>query len=292
MNREWKGWAFVGPALAHLLVFALIPIGFAFFLSLHKWDILRDDKPFVGLLNYQRLFDDGEFWNALLNSAIFTAASVPLGLAAALAVALLTYQKLAGMAAFRVLFYLPAISSQVAIAMVWIYVFLPKTGMINTALGLAGITNETDFLNQIGWAMAALVFMSIWTGLGPRMVLFLAGLAAIPQTLYEAAAIDGATGSAQFWKITLPMLAPTTLFALVTSTIGAMQLFTPVYMMTKGGPMGSTDMVGYHVYTEAWVNFRLGSASAQSFVLFAVILAVSLIQLRLMQAQIKGAGYA
>lgn len=292
MKSGAKGWAFVGPALLHLFVFALLPIAFAFWLSLHKWDILKEQKPFVGGDNYARLLQDGEFWNALGNSMIYTLASVPIGLSVALGVALLAFQRLKGVEVFRVLFYLPAISSQVAIAMIWIYVFLPEKGLINSALALVGITSTTDFLNQLGWAMAALIFMSIWTGLGPRMVLFLAGLAAIPQTLYEAAQLDGANSSRQFFNITLPMLAPTTLFALVTSTIGAMQLFTPIYMMTKGGPLGSTDMVGYHIYTEAWVNFRLGSASAQSFVLFAVILAVSLVQLKLMQSQIKGAGYA
>jgi multiple sugar transport system permease protein len=207
-------------------------------------------------------------------------------MALALGIALLVNQKLRGMAIFRTLFYIPAISSGVAISMLWIYVFLPDTGMINMATSLFGISS-VDFLNRTEWAMLALVFMSMWVGLGPRMVLFLAGLVNIPTSLYEAAEIDGASTWRQFWNVTLPMLVPTTLFVLVTSTIGAMQIFTPVYMMTKGGPEESTDVVGYHIYNEAWVNFNTGLASAKSFILLAIIVVISIFQFRLMRSQIR-----
>lgn len=287
--KKTQPWLFLGPALLHLIVFAFLPIGFALYLSFFRWNLLKGDKPFVGLENYTRLFQDEGFWKAMTNSAVYTLASVPLGAAVALVVALLVGQKLKGMAFFRTLYYLPAICSQVAVAMIWIYVFLPKNGLINSSLALVGLPNETDFLNQIGWAMAALVFMSIWTGLGPRMVLFLAGLMAIPPSLYEAGELDGATGARAFWRITLPLLAPTTRFVLITATISAFQVFTPVYMMTQGGPMESTDMVGYHIYTEAWSNFQIGSAAAMSFVLLAVIFLVSLLQLRLMKGAVEGA---
>ena len=282
------GYAFVAPAVAHLLLFALVPIGFALYLSLFRWDLLRYQNPFVGLGNYVDLAQDAGFWKALGNSLIYTAISVPLGLAVALGIAMLVAKPLKGLAFFRTVFYLPSVMSQVATAMVWIYILLPKTGLINTVLGWFGLPDGKDFLNEVGWAMLALAFMSVWTGLGPRMVLYLAGIVGIPDSLYEAASLDGATKYKQFWAVTLPMLAPTTLFVTVTSTISAMQVFTPVYMMTKGGPLDTTDMVGYHIYTTAWRDFHVGEASAQSFVLLAVVMAVSWIQFRLQRRQLEG----
>ncbi len=289
------GYAFIGPALLHLVVFGLAPILYAFYLSLFKWDILKDAKPFVGLGNYAEAVSDLSFWNAMWNSARYALVSVPVGMAVALVVALLVNQKLRGMAIFRTLFYIPAISSGVAVAMMWIYVYLPENGLINamlggfnqvaTAVGLGSLAvpTGTDFLNHVGWAMWALVFMSIWTGLGPRMVLFLAGLCGIPQELYEAASLDGANKWRAFWSITLPMLVTTTFFVLVTSTISAFQVFTPVYMMTRGGPVDSTDVVGYHIYSEAWRKFHIGLASSKSFILLAGIVVVAYVQYRMMK---------
>jgi multiple sugar transport system permease protein len=300
-KNDSVGWLFIGPALLHLLVFALIPIGYALYLSLFKWQLIKEHKEFVGIENYLLTFSEGPFWNAMLNSFRYALYSVPAGMAVALAVAVLVNQKLRGITIFRTLFYIPAISSGVAIAMIWIYVYLPETGLINsltlTVFGKESWLVKTfgftplesiDFLNKPEWAMLALAFMSIWVGLGPRMVLFLAGLINIPASLYEAASLDGATRWKQFWKVTLPLLVPTTFFVMVTSTIAAMQIFTPVYMMTKGGPEDSTDVVGYHIYTEAWVNFNTGIAASKSFVLLAVILMISIFQFRLMKTQMAG----
>jgi len=286
--KRAKGWLFIAPAFLHLLVFALIPIGYAFYVSLFKLQLLQSKAEFVGAGNYSFSLHEPMFWNAMWNSFRFALVSVPLGMAIALAVALLVSQKLRGMTIFRTIFYIPAISSVVAIAMLWIYVYLPNTGMINSFLGLIRIKNDTDYLQNVSYAMWALVFMSAWTGLGPRMVLFLAGLLGIPQTLYEAAEIDGASRVRTFFSITLPMLAPTTFFVLVTSTIGALQMFTPVYMMTKGGPQNSTDVIGYHIYNEAWTNFHVGLSAAKSFILLAVILVISIGQFRLMRGQLQG----
>jgi len=288
MNRNVVGWLFVLPAALHLAVFALGPIGYAAALSLFDWDLLKGESRFVGLENYARLGEDGKFAQALMNSAIYTVFSVPLGLAVALGVALLVAQKLRGVELFRTIFYLPSVCSQVAIAMIWIYIFLPKKGMINATLGWAGLPNETDFLGTPGWAMAALVFMSIWTALGPRMVLFVSGLLNIPESLHEAAELDGANPGQRFWQVTLPLLAPTTFFVAITSTISAMQVFTPVYMMTKGGPEGSTEVVGYHIYSAAWERFQIGEASAMSVILFGLILVLSIAPFRAMARQTEG----
>ncbi|BBO22816.1 MAG: sugar ABC transporter permease [Fimbriimonadaceae bacterium] len=287
-RRESRlGWLFVAPATLHLVVFALFPMGFALYISLFKWRLFKDSPEFVFLQNYVWSFTEGPFWNALWNSFRYTAVSVPAGMAVALGVALLVNQKLRGVTIFRTLYYIPAISSGVAVSMLWIYVFLPETGMLNLLLRMIGVSSIA-FLQDSTWAMWALAFMSIWTGLGPKMVLYLAGLVGIPQSLYEAAELDGAGKLRSFWSVTLPMLAPTTIFVLITSTIGAMQVFTPVYMMTKGGPENSTDVVGYHIYTEAWVNFNTGLASAKSFVLLVIIGGISLLQFRLMRRQLEG----
>lgn len=282
-----SGPLFIAPALLHLVVFALVPIAYALYLAFHEWKILRGDLRFVGLENFKGIFLDDRFWLSMKNTAIFVGASVPLGMIVSLAVAILVGQKMMGTAIFRTLYYIPSVTSGVAISMLWIYVFLPEKGLINATTALFGI-ESVDFLNSTSWAMPALIFMSIWTGLGPRMVIFLAGLVGIPPTLYEAAALDGATGWRATKHITLPMLVPTTVFVLVTSTIAAFQMFTPVYMMTKGEPDGTTEVVGYHIYQEAWVRFDIGSAAAQSVVLLLVTALVSYLQYLSMKARLEG----
>lgn len=287
---NWRGYLFILPAFVHLTVFALIPIVYAAFLSLHRWNILKEGKPFVGLGNYLFLLQDEEFWNAMWNSARFALMSVPAGMLVALAVAILVNQRLRGVTLFRTIFYVPAISSGVAISMVWIWIYLPRNGLINFTAQLFGFSGTTDFLNDPTLAMPALVFMSIWVGLGPRMVLFIAGLAAIPQSFYEAAQVDGATRWSSFRHVTIPLLLPTTFFVLVTSTIAALQVFTPVYMMTKGGPLQTTDVVGYHIYNQAWRQFEMGMASAQSYILFALVLGITLVQFKALSKRLQGFG--
>lgn len=286
------GWAFILPAFAHLLVFALIPIGYAFYVSLYKLQLFKPGMRFVGFENFSYALTEPAFQNALLNTLKFTLLSVPGGIALSLAVAILVNQKLMGMTLFRTIFYIPAISSGIALSMIWIYVYLPDIGLINSILMGLGFKDSIDFLNRTEWAMPALAFMTMWTGLGPRMVLYIAGLVAIPPSLYEAASIDGAVGWRAFSKITWPMLTPTTLFVVVTSTISAMQVFTPVYLMTKGGPEDSTDVVGYHIYTEAWVNFNTGLASSKSFILLVIVAIISAIQFRMAKDKMSLGGSA
>lgn len=288
MKSRRVGWLFVAPALAHLALFALGPIAYAAGLAFMDWNILKGGPTFAGLENFKRIAEDGQFLRSMGNSFVYTAASVPLGMAVALAVALLVSQKLRGVTIFRTVFYLPAVCSQVAVAMIWIYIFLPQKGMVNAILDWVGLPNGTDFLSTPGWAMAALVFMGIWTGLGPRMVLYISGLLNIPESYHEAAQLDGASPSQQLFRVTLPLLAPTTFFVGLTGTIGAMQVFTPVYMMTKGGPEGTTDVVGYHIYSAAWERFQIGEASAMSLILFSVILMLSLVPMRTVMRQTEG----
>lgn len=282
MKKNVVGWLFVLPAAAHLAIFAMLPILITVGVSFFRWNLLKDSHQFVGFQNYTTIFQDPGFWRALWNSCVFCLLSVPLGTALALGVALLVSSQVKAMAVFRAIYFLPSVCSQVAIAMTWIYIFLPKVGLINAVFGALHLPAETDFLGNPGWAMAALVFMSLWVSLGPRMVLYVAGLLNIPDYLYEAAELDGASPSTRFWKITLPLLSPTTLFVVLTSTIGALQVFTPVYMMTKGGPDGATDVVGYHIYSAAWERFQMGEAGAMSFVLFVLVLLAAVVQFRIL----------
>ena len=283
MNKSRNGWLFAGPSLVHLIVFAIGPIVAGIWLSLTAGNMIKGESHFVGINNYRISLTEAPFWNALWNSLRFAAMSVPLSMLVALFVALLVNQKLRGMTIFRTIYYLPSIASAVAISMMWIYIYLPETGFIATVLSLFGVKDLVKFLDSEVWAMPCLAFMSAWTGLGPKMVLFVAGLLSVPATLYEAAEIDGASKTRSLISITLPMLKPTTFFVLVTSTISALQVFTPVYMMTKGGPNYSTDVVGYHIYTEAWVNFNVGIAAAKSVVLFLLIASISYFQFRAMK---------
>jgi multiple sugar transport system permease protein len=287
---NWRGYLFVAPATLYLAVFAFFPMVFAAWMSLHRWHLLKEEHPFVGLANFITLAQDPFFRNAVKNTLLYVLVSVPLGVISALAVAVLVAQPLRGVRFFRTLYYIPAVSSQVALSMLWIWILLPgERGLINYLLGQlnrlpgVGLPVDTHFLGQPGWAMAALVAMSLWIGLGPRMIIFLAGLQSIPETLYEAASLDGCSGWQRFRHVTLPLLAPTLLFVTVTTTIAAFQLFTPVYMMTRGGPRRSTDVMLYHIYKEAWLKFELGMASAMSYVLFAMILLVALVQFRIMR---------
>ena len=284
-NRN--GWLFVAPATVHLALFAILPIGFTLYLSLFRWKLYEPSKTYLGLRNYIYSFHDAAFLNALSNSLKYALVAVPSGIVVALAIAILLNQKMRLSSFFRTIYYLPAISSGVAISMIWIYIFLPETGLINTMMGAVGF-KSVDFLGKSETALWALAFMSIWIGLGPKVVLFMAGLIGVPQTLYEAAMLDGANGWQSFWRITLPMLVPTSLFVLVTSTISAIQVFTPVYMMTKGGPEDSTDVVGYHIYNEAWTSFNTGLASAKSFILFVLIALIAIIQFRMTRKQLEG----
>ncbi|MCH7700441.1 MAG: sugar ABC transporter permease [Planctomycetes bacterium] len=285
-----RGYLFIAPATVYLAVFALFPILAAGYLSLHRWHLLKDEHPFVGLANFGALAADPFFRTAVWNTCVYVVVSVPLGVITSLAVAVLIAQPLRGVHLFRTLYFIPAISSQVALSMVWIWILLPEVGLINTVAKRLGFDGSTNFLAQPGWAMASLVAMSLWIGLGPRMVIFLAGLKGIPESLYEAAALDGCSGWHKFRSITLPMLSPTILFVVVTTTISAFQLFTPVYVMTKGGPRRTTDVVLYHIYKEAWQKFDIGMASAMSYVLFSMIVVVALIQLKLMRGGLRGVG--
>lgn len=286
--NQREGYVFVLPSLLHLLVFFLIPLGFSLWLSFHDWrGLTTRNIPFVGLENYQFMFGDTRWWNAVWNTLVYTFVSVPLGMALSLLVAIVMNQKIPGIYAFRAMFFLPVITSWVAVSVVWLWILDGRLGLLNYALSLVGIDGP-DWLSDPRTALLALILITVWKGLGFQMVIWLAGLQAIPKELYEAAIVDGANRVQQFRFVTLPMLAPTTFFMLITGVIGSFQVFTPVFVLTKGGPLGSTDVAVYRIYERAFVNFDFGYASALAWVLFVFIFVATLIQLYYMRRNLGG----
>lgn len=277
-SNERMGYLFILPSLLHLVIFLIIPLGFSFYLSFTDWRGTNfQSAPWVGLENYEFMLDDSRFWNAMENSAYFTLLSVPGGMIVSLFVALVMNQKLRGVYFFRTIFFMPVISSWVAVSVIWITLLDPQAGILNYVLSLVNLP-PVNWLGDTSTAMPSIVLITIWKGLGFQMVIWLAGLQAVPQELYEAAAIDGASSRQSFFGITLPLLAPTTFFLAVTGVIGSFQVFTPVYVITEGGPRGATDVVVHRIYLRAFEAFDMGYASAQAWVLFLVIFLATFLQ--------------
>lgn len=249
---------------------------FSIIISLTKWDIINPPE-FVGFANYCTIFaDDFRFRKSLLVTAEYAALSVPLGLIFSLALALLLNMNLKGMRVFRSLFYIPAILPGVAVTMLWLWLFRPQGGVLNYLLGLVHISPK-PWLSQPEWALPSFVIMSLW-GVGGGMIIYLAGLQSVPTQLYEAAEIDGAGPWTRFWTITLPMISPTIFFNLVMGIIGSFQVFTASYIMTPGGGPGySTLFYVLYLYQKAFKYLQMGYASALAWILFLVVLALTLI---------------
>ncbi len=273
---------FIGPSLLHLAVFVLTPIAFAAWLSVHRWDIVVPQKPFVGLGNFADMAHDPTFWNALRNTFVYSL-NVPIGMAVALAVALILHRSTTGVGFLRTIYFLPSVTSFVAIALVWMWIYDPSFGAANFLLRSAGLP-AVGWLNSSDTAMISVMIFSIWMGIGYQMVIFLAGLQGIPAELYDAARVDGAGGWRRFRHVTFPLLRPTTFFILVTSFISSFQVFTTIYVMTAGGPVRSTDVFVYHIYQAAWEQLRMGYAAAMSWVLFLIIMAATWLQFRFLGA--------
>jgi multiple sugar transport system permease protein len=271
--------------LAFFLLIRLVPTLSALQVAFYQWDMLSDDRPFVGLGNFQRLAGDQVFLAALGNTFKYVVLGVPTGLVLALAIALaLTrVRRLAGL--FRTVYFIPFITSLVAVGWVWRWLYQPQRGSINELIGLLGIPPQ-PFLQSTSQALPSIVAVNVWHDLGFQIVIFLAGLHAIPEIYYEAARLDGAGRWAMLRNITLPLLNPTIVFLAVTSAISSLQVFSQVQNMSAqgtGGPLNSTLSLVLYVYQKAFGGaYQMGYAAAMTVVLFALILAVTLVQLRLL----------
>ena len=284
-RRANPAWLFVAPALGAIALFLFVPVFASLLLSFTDFDIYAVASPrnlrFVGLANYQTLLAEPLFWQALRNTLYFVVVGGPLSVAASLAAALLVNARLARCRPlFRTAFFLPVVTTLVAIAVVWRYLYHPRIGVINQLLAGFGVA-PIDWLGDPRWAMPAIVLMSIWKNFGFNMIIFVAGLQAIPERLYEAASLDGAGPWRQFRYVTLPMLAPTALFVAVMTMIGGFQLFAEPYVMTQGGPSNRTLSVVLLMFQEGFRFWNMGYAAAIAFVLFAILLAGTALQLKL-----------
>ncbi len=281
LSRTLAAWGFLAPAGALLLLFTFGPLLYSLWISLHDWHLLDPAHPFTGLENYRSVLGDGAWWAAIRNTAVFTL-HVPFAMAVALSLALLTRQSRRAIRWARLALFLPSITSVVAIAVVWKWLLNDGYGLANRALAAVGIA-PVAWLSSPDTALVSLMVISVWMVVGYQMVVFQAGLAAIPRDWYDAARVDGASRWQRFRHITLPGLRHTLFFVLVTSVIGSFQVFGLVYVMTEGGPLGATDVAVYHIYREAWEFLRFGDAAAMSWVLFGVVFAATWLHFRLLE---------
>ena len=283
LRRTLTGWAFIAPAAVLLLLFTFGPLLFSLWISLHEWHLVDPVHPFTWLDNYRTLLLDVSWWSAIRNTAIFTL-HVPLAMAVALGLALLTRGSRRAIRWARLALFLPGITSVVAIAVVWKWLLNDGYGLVNRLLASAGL-GSVRWLTSPDTALVTLMIISVWMVVGYQMVVFQAGLSAIPRDWYDAARVDGAGPVQRFRHITLPGLRHTLFFVLVTSVIGSFQVFGLIYVMTEGGPLGATDVAVYHIYREAWEFLRFGNAAAMSWMLFAVVFAATWLHFRLLEGR-------
>ena len=274
-RREARdGYLALTPWMIGFAVFYLFPILATFYFSFTQW-ILVEPPEWIGLENYIRMFTrDPLFWSALKATTLFVAISLPLKLVLGLMLALLLNLKIPGMNLFRTIFFIPAVISGVAVALMWIWFLQPDTGVVNTLLEYVGVKGPQWFWD-IHWALPSVALMSVWK-VGGAAIIYLAGLQNIPPHLYEAGKIDGANSWRRFWRITIPLLTPTLFFQLIIEMIDAFKIFTEAFVITKGGPLHTTYFFLYYFYEEAFRNFNMGYASALALFLLLVIMSTTI----------------
>ena len=274
-KQDWGAYLYLMPVLVILLAFHVLPIFYSLAVSFYEWDLIGQPE-YIGTGNYSRLMDDPMFFKSLWNTIYYAAVSVPLSIFFSLLIAMLLNNPISAIGLYRTIYFIPVITSINAVAIVWNFIYHPEFGLLNKILDVFSI-DPRAWLQDPDWAMPAIIFMSVWKGLGHNVIIFLAGLQNIPRHLYEAARIDGANRWHQFRHITWPLLSPTTFFIFTISVIGSFQVFSQVYMMTpRGGPLKSTMVVVYYLYRKAFEQFEFGYALAAAFVLFVIIFACTL----------------
>jgi multiple sugar transport system permease protein len=310
-GQDWSGYLFILPTFAVFVVFVAFPVLFTLYVSFHDWPLLAGlgaEREFVGAENYREVITDPMFRKAFWNTVYYAIGTVPTGLMISLGLAVLLNTKLRGLTWYRTAFFTPVVTAGVAVGLLWRWVFNTDYGLLNYGLNaiVSGLNTVSgtmgELLDQslplvsftnIPWldsphlAMPAVIIASVWKGVGWGMVIFLAGLQGIPQHLYEAATLDGASSWRQFWYITVPLLFPAIFFVLVMSIISSFQVFDLIFVMTGGGPLHATDVVIFYLYQYAFQRFQLGYAAAVSYILFGVIFVLTVLQLRVFGRRVE-----
>lgn len=274
-EARWAVWMLL-PALLGLGVFTAVPMIGSFGLSFAQWDLLGTPR-WVGVANYVDLVGDPLFWKVMAQTGFFVGLYLVLDVSLALGLAIALDQKVRGLGVLRTAYFMPVVCSMVAGAILWSWIFDPRYGALNAALTTVGL-DPVRWLSDSRWALPSLVLVSVWKNLGYDMLLFLAGLQAVPRGQLEAASLDGANAWQRFWHVTLPLLGPSLVMVTMLATIRAFQTFDTVYLMTEGGPHRSTTIVGFWLFQNAFTTFKLGKASALAYLLFMALLAVSALQ--------------
>jgi ABC-type sugar transport system permease subunit len=275
---------FVAPALINFAIFRYIPIFMAGEASLYDYSLLGGFGNFVGLKNYARAIEDDLFWTSMWVSFQYALMKVPLQVVLALLLALFVSRAVRGMGAIRTIIFIPVVTSLVVGAVLWAMMYNKDLGLIQSMFGMFGLRHP-GFLSNPDMALPSIVFMMVWKEVGFSMIIFVAGLKGIPEMFYEAAKMDGASPIQRFLNITLPLLKPVTLFVVVTQTISAMQVFVPIFVMTQGGPFFATNAIVYYIYQNGFAYNDMGYASALSFFVLTLLVAISYVQFRLLKGQ-------
>lgn len=273
-TTKWA-WLFLTPQLVGLIIFSLIPVAIAIGLSFMSWDRFGA-RTFVGIQNYINQFANPDFWIATYNTLLYTLFTVPIGLSLALVLAVVL-NKRTGKNVYRLFFFMPVVTSSVSVSVMWMWILNGDIGILNQVLGMIGIQGP-NWLTDTRIVMLSIAMLSIWWQLGYNMVIFLAGIQNISKSYYEAAEMDGASKLQQFFKITLPMLSPTTFFLSIMAIISSFQVFDQAFVLTRGGPGKASYTLVYHIYQQAFIDFRFGSSAAGAVILFVAILVLTLIQ--------------
>ncbi len=271
-NETFAGLVFILPALIGTFIFIVIPIFCSFGLSFAKWDLLNPVQ-FVGLANYKELFSEALFYKLLLNTVVYAVSVSVFGVIIPLILAAILNSKIRGSEFYKTAYFLPFITPMIVIGIIWEWIFDPNIGVLNNILNL-----HINWLYDVHYAMPALIIVSVWKLIGYNMIIFLSSISGISQSLFEAAKIDGANPVQTFKSITVPLLSPTIFFVVIITAISSFQVFDLIYLMTQGGPLDSTNVLVYAIYKNAFEYFNVGKASAIAYVLFTIILVLTLIQ--------------
>ena len=271
-NQNFAAWIFVLPAILGTFIFIIIPVICSFGLSFTDWDLLNPIE-FVGLENYRLLFKDNLFYKILGNTVVFALSTSILGVIIPLILASILNSKIRGSEFFKTAYFLPFITPMVVIGIIWAWIFDPNIGLLNQVLHI-----NINWLYDSNFALPALIIVSVWKLIGYNMIIFLSSLSSISNSMFEAAKIDGANSFQTFKNVTIPLLSPTIFFVIIITAISSFQVFDLIYLMTQGGPFDSTNVLVYAIYKNAFEYFNVGKASAIAYVLFAIILVLTLIQ--------------